>query len=103
MSFNYEELDPGIRDVVETLHKYGFETTDSGDGVSKPAHWYQPDEHGITQAFDFPHVVCATTPQTMLDAAYRLQWLLGDEWSVEATYYAKDRTAILFAGKTVDA
>lgn len=33
---NLEELDPGIREVVRRLRKAGFNTTDSGDGVSKP-------------------------------------------------------------------
>lgn len=29
-------LDPGVRDLVIALRDAGFETTDSGDGVSKP-------------------------------------------------------------------
>lgn len=32
-----ENLDPGIRDLVEALDRDGFQTTDSGDGVSKGA------------------------------------------------------------------
>lgn len=32
---NYDELDPGIREVVRFLNEAGFTTTDSGDGVSK--------------------------------------------------------------------
>jgi hypothetical protein len=34
--FTYSELDPGIRETVRRLNDLGFETTDSGDGVSKP-------------------------------------------------------------------
>jgi hypothetical protein len=45
---NYEELDPGIRDVVKVLRENGFYTTDSGDGVSKT------ERDGV---IDFPHVV----------------------------------------------
>lgn len=29
-------LDPGVRDLVLALRSAGYETTDSGDGVSKP-------------------------------------------------------------------
>lgn len=50
MTLNYEEMDPGIRDVVKALNEAGFETTDSGDG-SKAA----TDE----DAFAFPHVAGA--------------------------------------------
>ena len=46
-------LDPGIRDVVRYLRGKGYETTDSGDGVSKPASWFETGE-----ALPFPHVVC---------------------------------------------
>lgn len=35
--FDYEMLDPGVRDMVRWLRKKGYETIDSGDGVSKPA------------------------------------------------------------------
>jgi len=45
--FNYR-LDPGIRQVVRWLRRIGYKTTDSGDGVSKPA-----DE----RTYDVPHVV----------------------------------------------
>lgn len=46
---NYDELDPGIREVVRRLNNAGFTTTDSGDGVSKP-------EILDGDALDFPHV-----------------------------------------------
>ena len=32
---DYATLDPGIRDVVRELHRSGYDTTDSGDGVTK--------------------------------------------------------------------
>ena len=32
---DYGELDPGIRETVRRLNEEGFETCDSGDGVSK--------------------------------------------------------------------
>jgi hypothetical protein len=33
---DYSEIDPGVRRLVRWLNELGFETTDSGDGVSKP-------------------------------------------------------------------
>lgn len=32
---NYDELDPGIRETVRWLQSLGYDTTDSGDGVTK--------------------------------------------------------------------
>lgn len=32
MPFDYEQLDPNIRETVRRLHELGFRTTDSGDG-----------------------------------------------------------------------
>jgi hypothetical protein len=89
---NYEELDPGIREIVRALNDVGFETTDSGDGVSKPADWYASGE-----AIPFPHVVAQTTPETMVADAHRMVFVLGAGWVVEASYSTLDRTAHLFA------
>lgn len=47
-----ESLDPGIRDLVVQLRAAGYETTDSGDGVSKSKDWYESGE-----AIPYPHVV----------------------------------------------
>ena len=53
---DYDELDPGIREVVRLLRKHHFDTTDSGDGVSKDA---DPGE-----VLDYPHVhVFVRVPQ----------------------------------------
>jgi len=88
----YAALDPGIRDVVRLLNDNGFETTDSGDGVSKPA-------AGIV--FPFPHVAAVTTPGTMVADAERCAALLGPEWIVEASYATRaqqsEGTALIFA------
>lgn len=35
MSVPYDEIDPGIREVVLLLNSMGYHTIDSGDGVSK--------------------------------------------------------------------
>jgi hypothetical protein len=58
--------DPGIRRVVAWLRERGFKTTDSGDGVAKPA---AGDEDALTE----PHVFMVTHRDALADAADRLQ------------------------------
>lgn len=61
---NYEELDPGIRQLVRILNNRGFVTTDSGDGYSK-------DEEA--RVFDQPHVcISLDSPDDIIPAADRL-------------------------------
>lgn len=52
-NFNYQSLDPGIRCVVRLLHRWGYETSDSGDGRTKQA----SGEYGERDLIDVPHVV----------------------------------------------
>lgn len=100
MSVDYDHLDPGIRDVVRLLNDAGFKTTDSGDGVSKPKPWYEPDERGITEALPFPHVVClVANRRALILEAHRLQAVLGPAWHIEGTYYPSTETAVLMASK----
>lgn len=89
--FDYEQLDPGIRDLVRAVHAAGFETTDSGDGVTKKE-WIESGE-----AMPFPHIVCNTSPGSFFMDAERLALLLGDEWEVEAVWYVVGGTSHLFA------
>ena len=87
MSFNYDRLDPGIRDTVRLLREAGFETTDSGDGVSKPP---------LPGVIPFPHVVVATVPDRLVPDANRCASVLGMNWTVEGTYLPATNTAYLF-------
>jgi hypothetical protein len=87
-ALNDDELDPGIRHIVRVLRKAGFATTDSGDGISKPA-----DE----RVFDVPHVAATTGPTQLFSEADRMQRLLGDPWVVEATYWPTSGTCVLLA------
>jgi hypothetical protein len=64
---NIDELDPGIRRVVRWLREHGFETTDSGDGVSK---WSLIQDG---EALDFPHVFMVVRPEEMVAEARRLR------------------------------
>lgn len=91
---NAADLDPGIRAVVLRLRSAGFETTDSGDGVSKPV-----DE----RVFEVPHVACRAVADSLLGffgEARRLLRVLGPPWRVEASYCPNDDSALLLATKT---
>jgi hypothetical protein len=92
---DYSELDPGIRDVVRLLRSWGFNTTDSGDGVSKPE-----DYEGVLRV---PHVHCTLTgKQGLKEQARRmhrnLRHLAGvseDDFSVEACFLPASETAVI--------
>ncbi len=86
--FDYESLDVGIREIVRVAREHGFNTTDSGDGVSKPE-----DE----RVFHVPHVACSTTRDSLISEAERLADLLGAEWRIEASYCPNDGSVILLA------
>jgi hypothetical protein len=88
---DYSELDPGIRDVVRVMREAGFDTTDSGDGVSKP-------KDGMC-VLEYPHVFAMTEPARMVSEADRLVALLGPEWDVDVSYSPRDGKAILSAAK----
>lgn len=61
-------LDPGIRETVRWLRSHGFETTDSGDGVSK--------DLSNEDVLPFPHVAMMVPPDELVAEADRLAALL---------------------------
>lgn len=83
-------LDPGIRDTVAWLRERGYQTTDSGDGVSKAD---DPD------ALPYPHVVIRVELAEMIGIANELDAVAdqipGGPWTVEVNYRPSDRTAIV--------
>lgn len=84
-------LDPGIRDLVVALRAVGFDTTDSGDGESKPED---------VRDLDYPHVFMVVPVTRIAEEARRLQaWVDADgkleRWTVEATYSPRDGVALL--------
>lgn len=85
-------LDVGIRQTVLTLRAAGFETTDSGDGISKPTDWFERGE-----AMPFPHVAASVKVPLLFSEARRMAAILGSEWVVEATYFPQTDSALLFA------
>lgn len=58
-------INPGVRCLVGWLNANGFETTDSGDGVTNLA-------AGMEGALDYPHVFIKGHPDTLLREARRL-------------------------------
>ena len=86
---NLQAIDPGVRAVVARLRLAGFETTDSGDGYSKPA---------AARELDFPHVAAVVSTRALLfGEAERMARVLGDPWRVEATFCPNDGTSLLMA------
>lgn len=68
--FDYNELDHGIRNVVKFLHAQGFDTCDSGDGVSK-ADWIASGD-----ALPYPHVDMQVLASKAFVEAHRLRFTL---------------------------
>lgn len=101
---DYASLDPGIQHAVRFLRQHGFDTTDSGDGYTKPQN---------ERTIEGPHVFCRVEHYSLgareADRALKLllealklnQQLVTTprEWAtillVEASYSAIDRTCIL--------
>lgn len=95
---NYDELDPGIRHAVHLLRAWGFSTTDSGDGKTKPAH---PD------VLPYPHVAILAERDHLCHEADSVAlclrqygWGVAEGFppgkpTVQATYDPADETAII--------
>jgi len=83
MAVPYDDLDPGIRRVVRWLNANGFETLDSGDGVSKFGEdgkplpdWEMPPDAGFECVMPHPHVVMAVAVAELGPECDRLRDLL---------------------------
>lgn len=90
---DYAKLDPGIREIVRKLRDLGWDTTDSGDGVSKP---------DMECAMSFPNIAVATACDRFFRDADALDIELSriePGWTVEATYWPACGTVILLATK----
>jgi len=71
---SYEDLDPGIRDVVAWLRSEGFNTTDSGDGVTK-----LQGDNPYEGALEIPHVFMAVDNDKLFSEADRLLKVMEDK------------------------
>ena len=59
-------ITPGIVKLVDLLNRYGFKTTDSGDGVTNV-------ESGMECAMEFPNVAIRVLPGFLIEESHRLQ------------------------------
>lgn len=105
----WDELDPGIRDVVRLLWVCGFCPTDSGDGETKVKAGWPADE-----VLDTPHVfMIVPNAACVLDEANRLHVVLshrvgvevepvGGRVSIEASYDPASGCGILVLSGLLD-
>ena len=91
-SVPYEDLDPGIREVVRLLNTLGFHTSDSGDGVTK----LQGDDP-MECAMDFPHVYCMCPPENLVSECDRLRDAL-QEKGIEVMVQQETEHAVAIQG-----
>lgn len=99
--FDYNVIMPSMRRTVRWVRSLGFETTDSGDGITNV-------EAGMECALDFPHVVCKVDdPNTGVERAKFLHKCCKDlglpvptKVSVEFSYNPEDVGVILLIGLT---
>jgi hypothetical protein len=66
---NFNEINPGIVKIVAMLQANGFNTVDSGDGVTNV-------ELELEDALEFPHVFMVVDPDKLVTESQRLYDLL---------------------------
>jgi hypothetical protein len=95
---SYDELDPGIRDLVRRLNDAGIETCDSGDGETKVA--------TMACALPFAHVFAAAKAKGVAglieahDTAARMATLVPQTeptWTVQVNYDLAEDVAVVMA------
>jgi len=100
-TFDYEQLDPGIRAAVRYLRERAYDTTDSGDGVTKLADGWPSEELILC-----PHVAIHACRDTFVSVSHRLLFDLEQPAardaglptgtpSIEATYFPASGSAIV--------
>lgn len=91
----YANCDPGIRTLVRWLRERHYDTTDSGDGITKP---------DVGRVLDFPHVFIRVPSGRLAEQSLDLLLRIRSErelfqeygkLNVEATYSTKDNVALL--------
>ncbi len=96
-------LDPGVVRLVTGLRSEGFQTTDSGDGVSKPAD---------ARAMDVPHVFirCDSVEHGISEARRLLLVLMDaglnverDGWDVQLSWSPLNNVAVVLLTGVSDA
>lgn len=83
-----ESITPGIRQLVAWLNSKGFETTDSGDGVTNV-------EAGMECAMATPNVAIAVSPDVLVSETRRLFSLLVSELKVAVSRINEDASTVM--------
>lgn len=86
-NLDYNEIDPGVRETVRWLReRHGFDTFDSGDGVSR----IDPNLEDHEQLWGImPHVGIRCEPEELISVADRLAAVCA-EVGIEITPYEDD-------------
>ncbi len=66
-NFDYESLNPGIRETVRWFHLLGYTTTDSGDGLTRQFECDRED----------PYVVVKVDPKHLISMSDRIKLEMG--------------------------
>lgn len=94
---NFREINPGVCKLVAMLQDHGFDTCDSGDGITNP-------QLGIDGAMEVPNVFMTVPPAAIVSESKRLLDLLcsridfeseSSVASIEASYSPLDDTAVI--------
>jgi hypothetical protein len=98
-AIDYSELDPGVRELVRILREHDFDTSDSGDGVTKLAAGWTPEKDSVLEV---PHVhIPLDYAELMIRESHRLRDLLNNlgilvsEGMIQTTYDPHSEIAIL--------
>lgn len=99
---NFNEINPGVVKLVAMLQAHGFNTTDSGDGVTNV-----PLMEGVLAR---PHIFIVVEPDKMIYESHRLYELMQDKANfdqdvemippqptgvIEVSYSPIDKTAVI--------
>lgn len=83
-------LDPGVAETVLILWGEGFQTFDSGDGVSKPK---------CVRSYDFPHILIRSTREDIFADVDSLTGLMAARgfpgWRVQGIYDGDECTVFM--------
>jgi len=96
---NYDELDPGIRDIVRILNNLGYQTTDSGDGSKYPEMGCAMPYRNVALVIEAGELIHESLPHNHLIGLFEqcgdIKKTLGDSWQVYLNWSPGDSHAIV--------
>lgn len=97
-TLDYNLIQPRMRQTVRWLRSMGFDTCDSGDGVTNV-------EAGMEDALEMPHVMMTVKKANMIYEADRLYHACLEtkiHGKIEASYDPEDESAIIILYDVTD-